>query len=78
MAKSENEATQSECIRAVAIALQSWYLIKLSRGFDLHVALETVSKSQYSQIIKKNSQQIHVIKNSQQNSQLLLKNEVEK
>ena len=46
VAERENDATQHECIFAVAIALQSWCLIKLSRGlllqnFDL--ALKTVS-----------------------------------
>ena len=35
MADSKNIATQCECICAVAIALQSWGLIKLSRGLIL-------------------------------------------
>ena len=55
MAESENDATQHhECIRAVAIALQSWCLIKLSRGlllrnFDL--VLETVSNGAFAGIV---------------------------
>ena len=45
MAGNENDATQRKCIHVVEIALQSWCLIKLSRGlllrnFDL--AFETV------------------------------------
>ena len=55
VAESENDATQHECIRAVAIALQSWCLIKLSRGlllrnFDL--ALETVSNGTFVEIVR--------------------------
>ena len=50
MAESENDATQREYIRAVATALQSWCLIKLSHGlllqnFDL--ALETVGNGAF-------------------------------
>ena len=51
MAESENDATQRESIRAVAIPLQSWCLIKLNRGlllrnFDL--ALEAVSNGAFA------------------------------
>ena len=54
MAESENDATQRESIRAVAIALQSWCLIKLNRGlllrnFDL--ALEAVSNGAFAEIV---------------------------
>ena len=54
VAESENNATQHKCICAVAIALQSWCLIKLSRGlllrnFDL--ALETVSNGAFAEIV---------------------------
>ena len=54
MAESENDATQRKCVHAVAIALQSWCLIKLSRGlllwkFDL--ALETVSNGAFVEIV---------------------------
>ena len=55
MAESESDATQRECILAVAIALQSWCLIKLNCGlllqnFDL--ALETVGNGAFVEIIK--------------------------
>ena len=54
MAQSENDATQRKCIRAAAIALQSWCLIKLSCGllflnFDL--ALETVINGAFVEIV---------------------------
>ena len=53
MAESENDATQRESIRAVAIPLQSWCLIKLNRGllrnFDL--ALEAVSNGAFAEIV---------------------------
>ena len=52
-AESEKDATQRESIRAVAIALQSWCLIKLNRGllcnFDL--ALEAVSNGAFAEIV---------------------------
>ena len=55
MAESENDATQRESIRAVAIALQSWCLIKLNHGlllcnFDL--ALEPVSNGVFAEIVR--------------------------
>ena len=51
MSENENDATQRESIRAVAIPLQSWCLIKLSHGlllqnFDL--ALEAVSNGAFA------------------------------
>ena len=54
MAESENDATQRESIRPVAIALQSCYLIKLTRSlllrnFDL--ALEAVSNGAFAEIV---------------------------
>ena len=54
MAESENDATQRESIHAVAIALQSWCLIKLNSGlllrnFDL--ALEAVSNGAFAEIV---------------------------
>ena len=45
MAESEKDVTQLKCIRAVAIALQSWCLIKLRCGLSLQnhdLSLETV------------------------------------
>ena len=54
MAESENDATQHECIRAVAIALQSWSLIKLNRGpllWNFDLALETVSNGTLMEIV---------------------------
>ena len=54
MAESENDAIQRESIRAVAIALQSWCLIKLNcglllRNFDL--ALKAVSNGAFAEIV---------------------------
>ena len=54
VAESENDATQRESIRAVAITLQSWCLIKLNRGlllrnFDL--ALEAVGNGAFAEIV---------------------------
>ena len=54
VAESENDATQHESIRAVAITLQSWCLMKLNRGlllrhFDL--ALEAVSNGAFAEIV---------------------------
>ena len=54
MAESENDATQRECICAVAIALQFWCLLKLSRGlllWNFDLALETVSNDVFAEII---------------------------
>ena len=54
MAESENDATQRESIRAVAITLQSWCLIKLKSGLLLHnfdLALEAVSNGAFAEII---------------------------
>ena len=54
MAESENDATQRECIRVVAIALQSWYLIKLSRSLllrNFELALEIVSNGTFVEIV---------------------------
>ena len=48
------DATQRECIHAVAIALQSWCLIKLRSGLLLQnfgLALETVSNGAFAEII---------------------------
>ena len=58
MAESENDATRTARVytgQAVAIVLQSWCLIKLSRGlllrnFDL--ALETVSNGTFVEIVR--------------------------
>ena len=55
VAESKNKATYHECIRAVARALQSWCLIKLSRGLlfrYLDLALETVSNGTFVEIVK--------------------------
>ena len=58
LTENENDVTystrQQECICAVAIALQSWCLIKLSHGlllqnFDL--ALEVVSNGAFAEIV---------------------------
>ena len=54
VAESENDAIQRESICAVAIALQSWCLIKLNRGlllrnFDLQ--LEAVSNGAFAEIV---------------------------
>ena len=54
MAESENNATQRKCIRAVAIALQSWCLIKLSHGlflWNFNLALETVNNGTFVKIV---------------------------
>ena len=55
MAESKNDATQHESIHAIAIALQSWCLIKLIRSlllqnFDL--ALEAVSNGAFAEIVR--------------------------
>ena len=55
VAESENNATQRKCIRAVAIALQSWCLTKLSRGLFLQnfdLVLKTVSNGAFVEIIR--------------------------
>ena len=54
MAESENDATQHECICAVAIAMQSWCLIKLSRGlllWNFDLTLEAVSNGAFAELI---------------------------
>ena len=55
VAESKNDATQRKCIHAVAIALQSWCLIKLSHGLllqNLNLALETVINGTFVDIAR--------------------------
>ena len=55
VAESENDATQCECIYAVAIALQFWCLIKLSRSLllrNFNLALKTVSNGTFVEIVR--------------------------
>ena len=52
VAESENDATQLECIRAVAIALQSWCLLKLSLLQNFDLALKTVSNDAFVKTVR--------------------------
>ena len=55
VAESKNNATQRECVCAVAIALQYWCLIKLSHGLlfqDFNLTLETVSNGAFAEIVR--------------------------